>query len=215
MPKDFLSLADWSAEDLLAMLARARELKRLDREGERPPTLRGRVLAMFFEKPSLRTHVTFEAGMTQLGGHAILLRPEQVGIGSRESPADVAAQPLALGRRHRGAHLQPRPGGGARAAGHDPGDQRPDGPPAPLPGDGGPADDRRALRAEGSGARLRRRRQQRRQLAAERGRGAGPRAARRDALDAPAGPARAAQGRADRGAQRRAHRAAARTRWRR
>jgi ornithine carbamoyltransferase len=90
VPKDFLSLADWSAEDLLAMLARARELKRLDREGERPPTLRGRVLAMFFEKPSLRTHVTFEAGMTQLGGHAILLRPEQVGIGSREAPADVA-----------------------------------------------------------------------------------------------------------------------------
>jgi ornithine carbamoyltransferase len=45
---------------------------------------------MFFEKPSLRTHVTFEAGMTQLGGQAILLRPEQIGIGSRESPADVA-----------------------------------------------------------------------------------------------------------------------------
>ena len=45
---------------------------------------------MFFEKPSLRTHVTFEAGMTQLGGHAILLRPEQIGIGTRESPGDVA-----------------------------------------------------------------------------------------------------------------------------
>jgi ornithine carbamoyltransferase len=45
---------------------------------------------MFFEKPSLRTHVTFEAGMTQLGGHAILLRPEQIGIGTRESPQDVA-----------------------------------------------------------------------------------------------------------------------------
>jgi ornithine carbamoyltransferase len=90
MPKDFLSLADWSADELLEILARARELKRLDREGERPPTLRGRVLAMFFEKPSLRTHVTFEAGMTQLGGQAILLRPEQIGIGSRESPADVA-----------------------------------------------------------------------------------------------------------------------------
>ncbi len=45
---------------------------------------------MFFEKPSLRTHVTFEAGMTQLGGHAILLRPEQIGIGTRESPSDVA-----------------------------------------------------------------------------------------------------------------------------
>jgi ornithine carbamoyltransferase len=90
MPKDFLSLADWPAAELLEILGRARELKRLDAEGERPPTLRGRVLAMFFEKPSLRTHVTFEAGMTQLGGHAILLRPEQVGIGSRESPADVA-----------------------------------------------------------------------------------------------------------------------------
>ena len=45
----------------------------------------GRILAMYFEKPSLRTHVTFEAGMTQLGGHAILLRPEQVGIGTRAS----------------------------------------------------------------------------------------------------------------------------------
>jgi ornithine carbamoyltransferase len=45
---------------------------------------------MFFEKPSLRTHVTFQSGMTQLGGHAILLRPEQIGIGTRESPPDVA-----------------------------------------------------------------------------------------------------------------------------
>ncbi len=90
MPKDFITLADWSAEELLALLDRARELKQLDRAGERPRTLEGRALAMFFEKPSLRTHVTFEAGMAQLGGHAILLRPEQVGIGSRESPSDVA-----------------------------------------------------------------------------------------------------------------------------
>ena len=89
-PKDFLSLADWPAEELRAILARAHELKRAYRQGETPQTLRGRTLAMYFEKPSLRTHVTFEAGMTQLGGHAILLRPEQVGIGTRESPADVA-----------------------------------------------------------------------------------------------------------------------------
>ena len=89
-PKDFLSLADWPAEELRAILARAHELKRLHRAGEATQTLRGRTLAMYFEKPSLRTHVTFEAGMTQLGGHAILLRPEQVGIGTRESPADVA-----------------------------------------------------------------------------------------------------------------------------
>jgi ornithine carbamoyltransferase len=90
MPKDFISLADWSADELFALLARAAELKRLLKEGKRPQTLEGRSLAMFFEKPSLRTHVTFEAGISQLGGHAILLRPEQVGIGTRESPADVA-----------------------------------------------------------------------------------------------------------------------------
>jgi ornithine carbamoyltransferase len=89
-PKDFLSLADWQAADLRQILARAHELKRSYRRGETPQTLRGRTLALYFEKPSLRTHVTFEAGMSQLGGHAILLRPEQVGIGTRESAADVA-----------------------------------------------------------------------------------------------------------------------------
>jgi ornithine carbamoyltransferase len=89
-PKDFLSLADWQAADLRRILARAHELKRSYRRGDTPQTLRGRTLAMYFEKPSLRTHVTFEAGMSQLGGHAILLRPEQVGIGTRESAADVA-----------------------------------------------------------------------------------------------------------------------------
>ncbi|MED5262692.1 MAG: ornithine carbamoyltransferase [Myxococcota bacterium] len=90
VPLHFLSVADWSADALLEVLARSRELKDLFHRGERPQTLRGRTLAMYFEKPSLRTHVTFEAGVTQLGGHAILLRPEQVGIGTRESPRDVA-----------------------------------------------------------------------------------------------------------------------------
>jgi len=89
-PKDFLSLADWPADALRQILARAHELKRSYRSGDSPQTLRGRTLAMYFEKQSLRTHVTFEAGMTQLGGHAILLRPEQVGIGTRETAADVA-----------------------------------------------------------------------------------------------------------------------------
>ena len=72
------------------MLERARELKDLQKRGERPQSLQGRTLAMYFEKPSLRTHVTFEAGMTQLGGHALLLLPDQVGVGTRETPADVA-----------------------------------------------------------------------------------------------------------------------------
>jgi len=90
MVKDFLSVADWSADELLRMLDRAQTLRRLHAAGERPQTLEGRTLAMYFEKPSLRTHVTFEAGMAQLGGHGVLLRPEQVGIGTRESPRDVA-----------------------------------------------------------------------------------------------------------------------------
>lgn len=88
--RSFLTVADWSADELGAMLARARELRELHHAGERPQTLRGRTLALYFEKPSLRTHVTFEAGAAQLGGHAVLLRPEQVGIGTRESPIDVA-----------------------------------------------------------------------------------------------------------------------------
>jgi len=90
-PKDFISIADWPREEIDKILERAQQLRRLHRAGERPQTLQGRTLAMYFEKPSLRTHVTFEAGMAQLGGHAILLRPEQVGIGTRESPQDVAA----------------------------------------------------------------------------------------------------------------------------
>jgi ornithine carbamoyltransferase len=90
MPKDFLTLADWSADDLWFMADRALTLRRNHRDGKRSRTLEGKILAMYFEKPSLRTHVTFEAGIAQLGGHAILLRPEQIGIGTRESPADVA-----------------------------------------------------------------------------------------------------------------------------
>lgn len=89
-PKDFLTLADWSPDALREMLGRAQELKSLLKKGERPQTLQGRTLAMYFEHPSLRTHVTFEAGMTQLGGHAIFLSSDQIGVGTRESAADVA-----------------------------------------------------------------------------------------------------------------------------
>ena len=90
MPKDFVSVADWSSDALREILQRAAELKALLKKGERPQTLLGRTLAMYFEHPSLRTHVTFEAGMTQLGGHAIFLSADRIGIGSRESAADVA-----------------------------------------------------------------------------------------------------------------------------
>jgi ornithine carbamoyltransferase len=90
MPKDFVTVADWPADSLWSMADRALHLRKHHRSGKRPRTLEGKTLAMYFEKPSLRTHVTFEAGIAQLGGHAILLRPDQIGIGTRESPADVA-----------------------------------------------------------------------------------------------------------------------------
>ncbi len=120
-PKDFLSVADWPAQSLWEILERARELKRLNEAGERPPLLQGRTLAMYFEKPSLRTHVTFEAGITQMGGHAILLRPEQVGIGTRESPEDVARNLVRLLRisaasDFRSGHQSGYPSGARRPA---------------------------------------------------------------------------------------------------
>jgi len=84
--KDFLSAADLDAAEYHELFALARDLRR----GLVPRELAGRTLAMIFEKPSLRTRVTFEAGMTQLGGHAIHLAPSDIGLGRRESVGDVA-----------------------------------------------------------------------------------------------------------------------------
>ena len=74
------------------MFERAAELKAEFRATRRHAELplAGRTLAMLFQKPSLRTRVTFEAGMTQLGGHAVHLATSDVGVGTRESAADVA-----------------------------------------------------------------------------------------------------------------------------
>jgi len=90
--RDLLSIADLSRAEIDRVLDRATDLKvELRSEGHHPSRpLAGRTLAMLFEKPSLRTRVTFEAGMSQLGGHAIVLGAEDVGLGVRESVADVA-----------------------------------------------------------------------------------------------------------------------------
>ncbi len=90
--RDVISIADLSRAEMERVFDRATELKADFRSGRtlhatRP--LAGRTLAMLFQKPSLRTRVTFEAGMTQLGGHAIYLTNDVV-LGARESVRDVA-----------------------------------------------------------------------------------------------------------------------------
>ena len=88
--RHLLTLADATREEIEEILARAASLKSALRAGVPERPLTGRVLAMIFEKPSLRTRVTFETGMFQLGGQAIYLGPENIQLGTRETPADVA-----------------------------------------------------------------------------------------------------------------------------
>ena len=89
--RDLLSVADLTVDEVRGLFATASRLKQEFRETRRHDSLplQGRTLAMLFQRPSLRTRVTFEAGMAQLGGHAIYLTHETV-LGARESVRDVA-----------------------------------------------------------------------------------------------------------------------------
>ena len=84
--RDLLSISDLSPEELDLLIRTALSMKR---DGSRP-VLAGQTIAMLFEKPSLRTRVSFEVGMKQLGGSAIYLSQSEVGLGQREPVADVA-----------------------------------------------------------------------------------------------------------------------------
>ena len=89
--KDFLSISDCSAEELNALLDLSVSLKKLYKGGGRDVCLSGKVLAMLFEKPSLRTRISFHVAMTDLGGSAIYVKPEDIGgIGNREPVKDIA-----------------------------------------------------------------------------------------------------------------------------
>ena len=88
--RDFTAIRDLETGELQDLLDFAAELKARRRAGERPPLLAGKILALVFEKPSLRTRTTFEAAMLETGGHAIHLGPQDIQMGVRESPADVA-----------------------------------------------------------------------------------------------------------------------------
>lgn len=90
MQRNFINLSEFSGEQLAGLLERARQDKAAFRAGALPASLPRRTLAMIFQKPSLRTRVSFEAAMTQLGGAAIHLAPADIGLGKREPVADVA-----------------------------------------------------------------------------------------------------------------------------
>jgi ornithine carbamoyltransferase len=89
--KHFTAIADCTPEELRHVLDVAFRLKdQLKQTGRNDPILAGKTLAMIFEKPSLRTRVSFAVGMTQLGGAGLLLRQEEVGLDTREPLRDVA-----------------------------------------------------------------------------------------------------------------------------
>ncbi|HVM23816.1 MAG TPA: ornithine carbamoyltransferase [Candidatus Limnocylindrales bacterium] len=88
-PRHLLSSHDVDAVEQERILASASALREARRAGRVPQLLGGRSVAMLFEKPSLRTRVTFDVGITALGGHPVYLSPDEVGIGRRESASDV------------------------------------------------------------------------------------------------------------------------------
>ena len=88
--KDLLTLADLTADEIHAVLQAGSICKAKQKSGELFVPLLGKSLGMVFHKPSARTRISFELGAFQLGGHAVLLKDEEIGIGSRESVEDVA-----------------------------------------------------------------------------------------------------------------------------
>jgi ornithine carbamoyltransferase len=90
MKRDFLDITDFSTREIWQLFRFAADLKKKQKKGKHHPILKGKTLAMIFEKPSTRTRISFETGMFQLGGHAIYISPNEIGLGKRETVADVA-----------------------------------------------------------------------------------------------------------------------------
>jgi ornithine carbamoyltransferase len=88
--KDFLHIADWSEEEILAALNLAQEVKAKIKRREAYQPFRHHTMAMIFAKPSARTRVSFETGFNRLGGHALYLGPSEIDLGKREPAKDLA-----------------------------------------------------------------------------------------------------------------------------
>ncbi len=90
MKRDFLAVTDFTKDEILEIMELAKELKKVQKNGKEYKPLRGKSMAMIFQKPSARTRVSFETGLYQLGGHAIYLSPNDIQVGKREAVADIA-----------------------------------------------------------------------------------------------------------------------------
>ncbi len=88
--KHFLAIADLTPTEFNQILTTAKKLKAEWRKGGNKPILRNKTLGMVFQKPSLRTRVSFDVAMLHLGGQALYLSPNEIGLGQRESIADVS-----------------------------------------------------------------------------------------------------------------------------
>jgi len=90
MKRDFLEIVDLTSQEIWQLFRFTKALKKKQKKGKSYQPLKGKTLAMVFQKPSTRTRVSFEVGMFQLGGHAIYLSPDEIGLGKREAVSDVA-----------------------------------------------------------------------------------------------------------------------------
>lgn len=88
--RDFLQITDFSTEELNAMFDLAEEVKQLTKDGASPQPLTGKSFACIFHKPSLRTRISFEVGIHQLGGSSLYITDNEIKLGVRESIPDVA-----------------------------------------------------------------------------------------------------------------------------
>ncbi|MFH2203323.1 MAG: ornithine carbamoyltransferase [Elusimicrobiota bacterium] len=88
--RSLTTLKDFSRDEIQHILDTAAAMKKAYKAGERPLPMRGKMMAMIFQKPSLRTRVSFETGMFQMGGAAMYLGPSDIGLGKRETTEDIA-----------------------------------------------------------------------------------------------------------------------------
>ena len=90
MKKDFIHISDLTADEIFEILDKSKWIKSQFKQNQNYKPFKGKTMAMIFAKPSARTRVSFETGFYRLGGHALYLGPNDIGIGKRESTADIA-----------------------------------------------------------------------------------------------------------------------------